>query len=469
MQQGATRRSLRAVASIMAEVPPLDPKTLESLGPGVVVGGAYRLTRALGSDALARVWEAEQLRLGGRVAIKFLDASLLQDDNARARFEREARAVCEVRSPYIVQIQDHGVEGDVPFLIMELLEGEDLDKLLAREHALELGETAEIVGQLCRALDKAHRAGFVHRNVKPENIFVIQESDGSRFIKLLDFGFVKQLGADGLTVTSDGVIGTPQYVSPEQIARPALVDARADTWAVGVTAYRMLVGRLPFGSPAPGEIAAMYDAILTGRYTRATELRPELPKEIDDWFAQLLAVEPEQRYPSLRAASAALLAISRPRALDPVDAVQMPAPARLSSTTQRRSRVLPRTAIAIACIAVAISLWTWVAQDQRRRSRPIVQRKPPVAAAATSELSAAAAPVAAPSPVVVTGETIPSDAGSAEPVSPLPTRVSAPPRAAVVRRAAANKVKPVATEPVAAPAPAPSSPLKSALPKDRGF
>ncbi|HET8937715.1 MAG TPA: hypothetical protein VFN67_29930, partial [Polyangiales bacterium] len=104
----------------------LHPDVLDSLRPGLIVGGAYQLTRPLGAAATQRVWEAEQLRLGGRVAIKFLDPSLLEDETARARFEREARAVCEVRSPYIVQVQDHGIDGDVPFLVMELLEGEDL-------------------------------------------------------------------------------------------------------------------------------------------------------------------------------------------------------------------------------------------------------------------------------------------------------------------------------------------------------
>lgn len=438
----------------------LHPDALDSLSPGLVVGGAYQLTRPLGETR--RVWEAEQLRLGGRVAIKFLDPSLLQDETARARFEREARAVCEVRSPYIVQIQDHGIDGDVPFLVMELLEGEDLARLLAREHALSLDETTEIIEQLCRALDKAHRAGFVHRDVKPENIFVIQESDGSRFIKLLDFGFVKQLGSQSLTVSHEGLIGTPHYLSPEQITRPGQVDARSDTWAVGVTTYRMLVGRLPFQAQESDEATGLYEAILAGRYQPATALRPELPQALDDWFTQMLAVAPEGRFASLRAASTALATLGRStvrsKPLSQTRPHVQAATLRGVSTRDAggsRSRAALSVMGLLLLAAVAV-WWVWRAEAPRAKPAQIPQVARPVQPKAAEPL------VLPTEPAVAHVATAGAGAAGAS-AQPAPAQEVVP----VPRRKQPPVSKPHAPARVEAKAPAeaPATPL----PKDRGF
>jgi serine/threonine-protein kinase len=301
-------------------------------------------------------------------------------------------------------------------------------------------------------LDKAHRAGFVHRDVKPENIFVIQESDGSRFIKLLDFGFAKQLGSESLTVSRDGIIGTPDYLSPEQISRPEDVDVRSDTWAVGVTAYRMLMGRLPFTTNATGEVTSLYEAILAGRYPRPTELRAELPKDLDDWFGQVIAVAPGARFASLRAASSALQSIAHGYALE---ATQPARPLVAQPNGKTRSAWQARVfviGLSIVGIVGVVGL-LWFLQTNRRDGSQHALK--PRAAPVTPEVTKPAPPESEQLP-----DTVPLGAAAPEAAAPTTTQ----PASAPLRHKARVKADPPKHEvPPAAPA------TVSPLPKDRGF
>jgi serine/threonine-protein kinase len=451
------------------------------------------LRRLVNGSNSGQVWEAEQLGLGGRVAIKFLPTCHLEDDAARARFEREARAISEVRSPYFVRVQDHGVHADIPYLVMELLEGETLATLLERERQLPLQDTAEIIGQLSQALDEAHGAGVVHRDVRPENIFVMREADGSRFIRLLDFGIVKRLSDQSLTLSHDGaVVGSPHYSSPEEISQPSAVDARTDTWAVGVTAYRMLVGRVPFTTDAQGDPSALFSAILDGRYTPATLARTELPAALDDWFSHMLAVTPEERFDTLQAASAALSALSQAHRSERARLTTLPLP---EVARARRSRQL--WASGAACVALLVAAIAYKllqpshgpsSSQAKPRAREAAKAEVPTAPPAlqptqTVVEAAQAEPRPSLQPSATELQPSPGDAAMTTPVeSPRergPAETAAHPAAtrhdAPLTRAR-NTVRPRQARPDAAPtapaSPAPTharEPQSPPLPKDRGF
>src|SRR5579859_5297092 len=165
---------------------------MTELQPGTPVTATIRLLRRLGAGGMGSVWVAEHLSLRTQVVVKFMAIELAASADAVERFSREAAAAAQVKSPHVVQMHDHGVTpSGVPFIVMELLEGHDLGKHLAARGRLSIGETAEIVGQVCKALARAHERGIVHRDIKPDNIFLCANPDGEIFVKLLDFGIAK--------------------------------------------------------------------------------------------------------------------------------------------------------------------------------------------------------------------------------------------------------------------------------------
>lgn len=250
---------------------------------------------------MGAVWVGEHLALKTEVAVKFILAGREHEGDARERFTREAEAAAQVKSPHVAQIFDHGLtEEGVPFIVMELLEGEDLSRYLHQHGRLTLQETARIVTQICRALARAHARGLIHRDVKPANIFLCDVGTPERFVKLLDFGVAKMMDGDPSTATKSGsVTGTPVYMAPEQLLGARDLDHRADLWSVGVVAYEMLVGRRPL----PEENAAAIGVRLHMRgMPRASEGLPELTpaaaEAFDAWFAKVWAMDPKARYDS---------------------------------------------------------------------------------------------------------------------------------------------------------------------------
>src|SRR5687768_1293082 len=215
------------------------------------VPGKSRLTRVLGRGGMGAVWEGTHATLGTRVAVKFIDPEYADSPDARNRFENEARAAASLRSKHVVEMYDHGLSEDgSPFIVMEYLEGEPLDRRLDREGRLSPAETARILLQACRAVARAHRAGIVHRDLKPENLFLVwDDEEQSDFVKVLDFGIAKftdrSVNVSSATRTGS-VLGTPFYMSPEQARGLRSVDHRTDVWSLGVIAYRCIVGSLPF-------------------------------------------------------------------------------------------------------------------------------------------------------------------------------------------------------------------------------
>lgn len=274
--------------------PGLNPSgVVDELAPGSIVSGRFQLGNLLGRGGMASVWQARHLALEIDVAIKFLESKWSDSDVMRARFIREATAIARIRSPHVVQVLDHGfTESRRGFIVMELLQGEDLGKRLQRTQRLGLSETMLLVAQACRGLGKAHAASVIHRDIKPENLFLTTEDD-EFLVKLLDFGVAKATGGmDGASQTDTGqIVGTPLYMSPEQLLG-RFIDARCDLYSLATVAYRCLTGRLPFTAKHVGELLL---AISSKTPPVPSAIDPSLPPALDAWFASMFAKDPSAR------------------------------------------------------------------------------------------------------------------------------------------------------------------------------
>jgi hypothetical protein len=265
-----------------------------------ILAGKYRLVSQIGRGGMGSVWKAEHLELCAPVAIKLMDPTLATGLEAARRFLGEARAAAALRSPHVVQILDYGVDGttEIPFIAMELMEGESLAARLKRMQRLAPVEAARIITHVARALTRAHEAGIVHRDLKPENIFLVRNED-EEVAKVLDFGIAK---LTALTLTrhpatqSGSVLGTPFYMSPEQISGSRDVDYRTDLWAVAVIAYECLTGRRPFEGDTVGGLALQ---ICTRRPPLASSFAA-VPNRFDAWFDRATDREPARRFGSAR-------------------------------------------------------------------------------------------------------------------------------------------------------------------------
>jgi serine/threonine-protein kinase len=268
---------------------------------GSMLAGKYRVTREIGRGGMAAVYEAEQVALGKRVAVKVLAAELQHSNIVIERFFREARAAASVQSPYIVDVYDSGrLEDGRPFIAMEFLDGESLYDRMARIRLIDPVTTCRIISHCAKGLMKAHAAGIVHRDLKPENIFIVKTDDGEEIAKLLDFGLAKfyaPMKTDEKTarLTREGaVFGTPAYMSPEQVKGQGNVDHRADLWALGCMAYECLIGR-PVWNTDQG-VAMTFAAIATAPIPMPSKIRPDLPAKFDEWFRRALERDPAKRY-----------------------------------------------------------------------------------------------------------------------------------------------------------------------------
>lgn len=264
---------------------------------GSIIANRYSLQRKLGAGGMGSVWLAHDQSLDSQCAIKLVDPEKALNEEVRIRFEREARAAAQIRGAHVVDIFDHGIYEGTPFIVMEYLEGEDLGARLERLGPLDPEQTYQILGQVARALVRAHAAGIVHRDLKPENIFLVP-GDEHEVAKVLDFGIAKheQYSLAGNTTKTGSFMGTPYYMSPEQ-ARGKNIDWRSDLWALGVIAYQCLNGRPPFESDALGELMGMiiYDAIPS-----LTAQNPKLPAALNGWWLRAVARDREERFQSAK-------------------------------------------------------------------------------------------------------------------------------------------------------------------------
>ena len=266
---------------------------------GTVLEGAYRITRLIGEGGMGAVYEATQLRLNKRVAVKLMARELAANHEALARFHREAEITSHLGHPHLVTVIDFGTaESGEPYLVMEHLEGEDLDHRLRRVGRLSLETAVHVVRQVASALNAAHDQGIVHRDLKPGNIFISQIPGEADFVKVLDFGISKMKAARTQLTSASAVIGTPNYMSPEQASGMVEeIDHRADQWALGCIAWEMLLGRGPFVADDAG---ALFYQIIHQDPHPLTPRVPSLPVDVEPVLRRALHKQPAGRFPAMR-------------------------------------------------------------------------------------------------------------------------------------------------------------------------
>ncbi|HEU4406130.1 MAG TPA: serine/threonine-protein kinase [Polyangiaceae bacterium] len=273
---------------------------------GDVVAGKYVLEREIGRGGLGVVVAAQHAVLRQRVALKFLRPEFVREPEAVGRFLREAQAAARMRGEHVARVMDAGIlETGEAFLVMEHLEGRDLAAALDAEGPLPVEDAVDYLLQACEAVAEAHALGIVHRDLKPANLFLTRAPDGSAFVKVLDFGLSKLAAAESRdSLTADHqVLGSPHFMSPEQMRSSRNVDARSDVWALGAVLFTLLAGQYPFEGRLLTEICA---AILGGELRRLRDLRPDVPESLEAIVARCLRTAPEARYESVAALAAAL-------------------------------------------------------------------------------------------------------------------------------------------------------------------
>ncbi len=277
-------------------------------GP-TLIAGRYQLESELARGGMGTIWVGLDKKLGRKVAVKIMASELAQMSEALQRFEREATSAAQLRSVHVVEVYDYGTQENVPFIVMEYLDGENLGDRLKRLGRFGLRDTAMILGQVSRGLRAAHAAGLVHRDLKPSNIFLARNDD-LEVVKLLDFGVVKavdRLGNSEMTATGV-LLGTPQYMSPEQARGTKSIDRRSDLWSVAVILFRMLTGVNPFQGETVGDVVLK---ICSDALPKISEHAADLPRDLDGFFARAFARNPDGRYQTADELATAFIAICR--------------------------------------------------------------------------------------------------------------------------------------------------------------
>lgn len=321
-----------------------------NLESGQVLSGTLRLVKRIAEGGMGSVWLAEHLVLGTEVAVKVMARPWALVPGASARFLREARMTAKLRSPHVVRVLDcRRTEGDEPYLVLELLRGENLEQRVSRHGTLPLEEVRTIVEQTGRALACAHAEGIVHRDIKPENVFL--ERGEKLCVKLLDFGVAKPTNKDECLDVDRLPAGTVQYMSPEHMFDPETTDERSDLFSLAAVAYFALVGRPPFDTES---LEALYFAIDGGAFDKPSTARPDLPPAIDAWFEKALAHAPGDRFSSAHELADAFAGAAQPPADDDAERARTSAVRRAAagrSRSWRRARSLATAGFALATSA----------------------------------------------------------------------------------------------------------------------
>ncbi len=275
--------------------------------PGDVIADKYRVERVVGAGGVGVVVHATHLALGEGVAIKLLQRSSQSEENL-LRFEREARALARIKSEHVARVRDTGaLPSGEPFLVMDLLIGEDFGALVKRETKLEIARAVDYLLQACEAIVQAHAAGIVHRDLKPANLFLTTDADGGDLVKVLDFGISKlkfEAGIESQAVTQTlSVIGSPLYMSPEQMETPRDADEASDVWSLAVILHELVSGKPPFEAPTLPLLCAR---ICTAPPTPLTEALPGAPPALEALVLRALDKDKTKRHPSVAALAVAL-------------------------------------------------------------------------------------------------------------------------------------------------------------------
>ncbi|MCK6591229.1 MAG: serine/threonine protein kinase, partial [Polyangiaceae bacterium] len=291
--------------------------SLLALPEGTLFAQRYRIVQRIAQGGMGAVYEVIHVETDRRRALKLMLPSFLQNEDMRRRFRQEARVAARIESEYIVDVLDAGVDDatQMPFLVMEFLNGEELEKRLLRTGRFEPYEVVTYLQQSALALDKTHKAAIVHRDLKPANLFLTEREDGSPRIKILDFGIAKLVAEGGTGGPATQILGTPLYMAPEQFQLGRKITPASDIFALGMIAYTLLSGRAYWQD----EVAiannpyALIGVVMHGPKelptVRAARHGVNLPADFDAWFQQATALDPEERFHSASSAVVALGAV----------------------------------------------------------------------------------------------------------------------------------------------------------------
>jgi eukaryotic-like serine/threonine-protein kinase len=280
---------------------------------GEVLAGKYKVEKVLGAGAMGVVVSARHLDLQQTVALKFMLPSALPDQAAGDRFLREAQAAGRLRGEHVARVMDFGrLEGGAPYIVMEFLEGENLEEVLNREGPFPVSLAAFYIAQACEGMAEAHAQGIVHRDLKPQNLFLTKRPDGSPLVKVLDFGISKLQGdVSSVSATqSTAVMGSPAYMSPEQARSAKKVDARGDIYSLGAILYQLVSGFLPYAAES---VAGMLVAIVSEPPIPLRDVLPDVPLDFETLVLQCLEKDREKRPQTARELGAALSSFSSQR------------------------------------------------------------------------------------------------------------------------------------------------------------
>ena len=375
---------------------------------GTVLAETYTIVRVLGAGGMGNVYEARHTRLPNSFAIKVLCEDMFRDERALARFRREAEIACRLKHRNIVGVLDFNTtpEGQ-PYIVMELLEGEDLSRRLRRCDRLPLATAVSIALQTAAALSAAHAQGVVHRDLKPQNIFLCRQADCDDFVKVLDFGISKLVGVKSSLTAEQAILGTPWYMAPEQAGGEAhLVDHRADLFALGAIVFEALAGKRPFDGE---NVLAVLHHVIHEEPASLIVANPEVPPAVETVVRRALAKQPEERYQQAEDFACALADaatggadITGPRVRMPWHDLGAEPPsgdARLATVVDPEPAAWGRRALllagAVLALASSASIAVWALRrreppvpapasqpDARRRSRPDLRPVTPPADAA---------------------------------------------------------------------------------------
>jgi serine/threonine-protein kinase len=450
--------------------------------PGQVVGGRYRVDDIIGAGAMGYVVSAWHLELDQAVALKVLNPDVFERNEALQRFRREVRAAARIKSEHVCRVNDVGtLETGEPFMVMELLHGNNLEEELHRRRVLPVEEAVRYMIEAIEAVAEAHAAGIIHRDLKPANLFITRRADRTRLIKVLDFGISKSMAdsqSNDMSLTKTGVIiGSPLYMSPEQMRSTKDADARSDVWSLGAILFQLVTGRPPYmGETIPELCSQLFSSDAPPAST--VSVTQGLPPALDAVVARALARDPARRYQSVAEFGEALLDFALPQSRVHVDRARrvlsseadapasvFPSPGRphagaptiieasVSNAAPGRTSARPRSRkLAAVLITLGVIIGVVVLAMQRRGA----SGAPEGTAVASPGVPAAEPP---PSPTLpVTAEVPPpSPTPAAPPAAPpeLPSAVIAPQKTPAVRpmaTPAAPARKPTGTG--AAPKPA---------------
>jgi len=469
------------------------------LVPGEVLGGKYRIVELIGEGGMGYVMAATHVELGELVALKFLRPEALQFQELVGRFAREAQAAARIRSEHVARVYDVGTTPQgVPYIVMEHLQGRDLASLLETGTRISVETAVDYVMQACEGLASAHALGIVHRDIKPENLFLTTPAPGApSVIKLLDFGISKAdltlpqpQGSRAMAQTTT-LLGSPRYMSPEQIRNSTQVDARADIWALGCVLYELLTGHPAYNAPSLMELGA---AILGDDPVPVRVLASSVPAELDAIVTRCLQKRPQDRYHNIAELAAALLpygpkrarmfaercqsllqcihpelaelslpSISPPSSTKSVTLDQLSTAASIveHSPKRRSSRLTAALVVTAAAVAAGVSITSRnsTLNEEANAAAAPLETKPSLLTVSGAATPMPAAPTASPAPVVkaemlADAPIEPPSSATGNTTTPQPSAATAPRRAwrpppprPVARPVPAAPAKPVSGEP----------------------